>query len=46
MEMKVKDTSRDPRRKKEYERIIYVCPKDDVWVRVETPMILKEYPKV
>jgi len=37
MEVRGKDTSHDFRRKKEYERIIYVCPKDDVWVTVETP---------
>lgn len=37
MEMKSKDTSHDFAKKKEYERITYVCPKDDVWVTVETP---------
>jgi hypothetical protein len=37
MEIKNKDISHDSRRNKEYERVIYVCPKDDIWVTVETP---------
>lgn len=37
MEVVKKDESVNPDNDKKYDRSVYVCKKDDVWVRVESP---------
>jgi hypothetical protein len=37
MVVKVANTSTNPDTGKQYDRTLYVCQKDDVWVSVETP---------
>lgn len=37
MIVKVKDISSNFRNGKKYDRIVYWCEKDDVWIRIETP---------
>ncbi|MCL5091120.1 MAG: hypothetical protein M1514_03865 [Patescibacteria group bacterium] len=37
MEITKKDISHDFKKKKEYNRMIYICRKDDVWVTIEVP---------
>lgn len=37
MIVKKEDISRDRKNEKKYDRVIYWCKKDDVWIAVETP---------
>lgn len=37
MEIIKKDISHDFKKNKEYDRIAYVCRKDDVWLTLEIP---------
>ena len=37
MVVRVEDSSSDSRNNKQYDRKVYWCEKDDVWIRVEIP---------
>lgn len=37
MVIKREDASHDSRNEKEYDRKVYWCEKDDIWVTTETP---------
>jgi hypothetical protein len=37
LEVSRKNVSQDFEKKKEYDRAVHVCRKDDVWVTVEAP---------
>lgn len=39
MEVKNQDLSNNPASGKEYERTLYLCEEDDVWISVEVPKI-------
>lgn len=45
MVVKHRDTSHDARTKKEYDRILYWCEGDDIWIRLETPKNNTEIPE-
>lgn len=38
MEIKNKDISNNPENGKKYERVLYVCKIDDVWINTEIPI--------
>ena len=37
MAIKGQDTSRNPENKKQYNRVVYWCKKDYIWISIETP---------
>lgn len=40
MEIRESTVTSDESSKKEYERIVYWCKTDDIWVSIETPISL------